>query len=279
MIARRSAALVRRWVALYTIGLPRDLRDLRRAEIEDDLWSQAHEADLADSEREAPSGEGDLFARLVLGMWADITWRLEQRHHDRARPLPVSASIGPRVLAFLAIVGGSALAAASVVWGMFDATSPVAIPGRLLFLTGFGGLAIAIWGLVIRFNDGMAGGVAALGVIGGIGGVSVALGAATPLGHVGSLFFLLPLGSAAVILDLSRHGTMPHSLAIVHAAMGLAVGPIVFAMWTDSPVGGVNPPEVPYALPWVPYALTWIGIGVSLLHGQSRFNKSLLKPG
>jgi len=43
MTAGRSAALVRRWVALYTVGLPRDLRDTRRAEIEDDLWSQAHD--------------------------------------------------------------------------------------------------------------------------------------------------------------------------------------------------------------------------------------------
>jgi hypothetical protein len=274
MTASRSAALVRRWVALYTVGLPRDIRDARRAEIEDDLWSQAHEG-LVDA---TGSGEsGDVLARLVFGIWADITWRLEQRHRERVRPLPRSFSMSTRVVASLSIVGGSALALASIIWGMLDATSPVAIPGRLLFFTGFVGLAIAIWGLVIRFNDRMAGGVALLGAIGGIGSVSAALGTATPLGLVGSLFFLLPIGSTAVALDLSRHGTMPRGLAIVHAAVAFAVVVTTFAIWTDSPVGGLNPPAVPYALPWVPYALTWIGIGVSLLRGQPA-DKALPKP-
>ena len=275
MNVSRSAALVRRWVALYTVGLPPNLRDTRRAEIEDDLWSEAHDTlvDATDS-----SVSGDVLARMVFGMWADITWRLEQRHGDRDRPLPTSLSTSTRVVASLSIVGGSALAVASMIWGMFDATSPVAIPGRLLFVTGFGGLAMALWGFIIGFNDRIAGGVAVLGVIGGIGSLTAAVGTATPEGHVGSLFFLLPLGSAAVTLDLSRQGILPRSLAIVHAAVAVAVVPIVFAMWTDSPVGGPNPPEVPYALPWVPYALTWIGVGVSLLRGQPELNKPLLKP-
>ena len=72
--------------------------------------------------------------------------------------------------------------------------------------------------------------------------MSAALGTATAVGHVGSLFFLLPIGSTAVALDLSRHGTMPRSLAIVHAAVAFAVVPIIFAMWTDSPVGGLDSP-------------------------------------
>jgi hypothetical protein len=239
------------------------------------LRSQAHDQIVDATGRGA---SGDVLARLVFGMWADITWRLEQRHRDRIRPLPRSLSMSTRVVASLSIVGGSALALASIVWGMLDATSPVAIPGRLLFLTGFVGLAIAIWGLVIRFNDRMSGGVALLAAVGGFGSVSAALGTATPLGLVGSWFFLLPIGSTAVALDLSRHGTMPRSLAIVHAAVAFAVVVVVFAMWTDSPIGGLNPPVVPYALPWVPYAVTWIGIGVALLRGQHESDKALLKP-
>jgi hypothetical protein len=275
MTAGRSAALVRRWVALYTVGLPRDLRDMRRAEIEDDLWSEAHDK-LVDATDSGTSGE--VLARLVFGMWADITWRLEQRHRDRVRPLPRSLSMSTRVVAYLSIVGGFALAVASIIWGSLDGASPVAIPGRLLFVTGFVGLAIAIWGLVIRFNDRMAVGVALLGAIGGLGSVSAALGTATPVGLVGSWFFLLSIGSTAVALDLSRHGTMPRSLAIVHAAVAFGVVVTTFAIWTDSPVGGLNPPQIPYALPWLPYALTWIGFGVSLLRGQPELNKPLLKP-
>jgi hypothetical protein len=81
------------------------------------------------------------------------------------------------------------------------------------------------------------------------------------------LFFLLPIGSTAVSLDLSRSGTMPRNLAIVHTTFAFAVVVSTFAIWTDSPVGGLYQPAVPYALPWVPYALTWVAIGVSLIRG------------
>jgi hypothetical protein len=270
-------ALVRGWVRLYTSRLPAELRDARRDEVDDDLWCENEEA-LATGCSVRSIG-ADRVLRLLFGIPADISWRLEQRHRDRVRPLPRSLSASTRVVASLSIVGGSALAVASIIWGMFDATSPVAIPGRLLFAAGFFALAIAIWGLVIRYNDRMAGGVVLLGVIGGIGSVSAALGTSTALGLVGSLFFLLSIGSTAVALDLSRRGTMPRSLAIVHAGAAFAVVVILFAMWTDSPVGGPNSPQIPYALPWVPYALTWIGIGVALLRGQPELDKPLLKPG
>jgi hypothetical protein len=270
------AALVRGWVRLYTSRLPAELRDTRRDEVDDDLWCENEET-LATG-GSVRSLDADRVLRLLFGVPADISWRLEQRHRDRVRPAPSGPSMSTRAVASLAIFGGSALAIASIIWGMLDATSPVAIPGRLLFVTGFGGLAFAIWGLVIRFNNHMAGVVAILGTIAGFGSVSAALGTATPVGLVGSLFFLLAIGSTAVALDLSRHGTMPSSLAIVHAAVAFAVVVSTFAIWTDSPVGGLNPPQVPYALPWVPYALTWIAIGVSLLRGQPDPDKPLLKP-
>jgi hypothetical protein len=269
------AALVRGWVRLYTGRLPAELRDARRNEVDDDLWCEMEETLATGSS--VRSLDADRVLRLLFGIPADISWRLEQRQRDRVRPVPRSPSMSTRVVASLSVVGGSALAVASIIWGMFDATSPVAIPGRLLFATGFVALAMALWGLDIRFNDRMAGGVVLLGALGGLGSVTAALGSATALGLVGSLFFLLPIGSTAVALDLSRHGTMPRSLALVHAAVALPVVVIVFAMWTDSPVGGPNPPQIPYALPWVPYALTWIGIGVSLLRGQPELDKPWLK--
>ena len=85
-------------------------------------------------------------------------------------------------------------------------------------------------------NDRMAVGVAVLGAIGGIGSVSAALGSTTAVGIVGSWFFLLSIGSTAVALDLSRHGTMPRSLAIVHAVAAFAVVVIIFAIWTTRPL-------------------------------------------
>jgi hypothetical protein len=273
MTASRSAALVRHWVALYTAGLPRDIRDARRAEIEDDLWSQAHDVDFA-----ASDVSGAVLARLVFGMWADVTWRLEQRHRDRGRRMPRSASMSTRVVASLSIVGGSALAIASI-WVTLDAASPIAIPVRFLFVTGFVGLASAIWGLVARFNDRVGDGVAGLGAIGGIGSAIAGFGSATGADLLGAWFILLPVGSMAVALDLSRHGTMSRSLAIVHAIAAFAVVGILLAIWTDSALGALIYPRIPYALPWVPYAVTWIAIGVSLLRGEPELDKPLLKPG
>jgi len=102
-----------------------------------------------------------------------------------------------RAVASLSIVGGSALAVASIVWGTFDAASPVADLERLLFVTGFVGLAIAIWGLVARFNDRMIGGAALLGGIGGLGSAIAGLGTAGAGDKLGAGFGLLPIGSTA----------------------------------------------------------------------------------
>jgi hypothetical protein len=267
MTASVPAALVRRWVACYTIGLPDELRDMRRAEVDDDLWSQAHDADPSE-----PPGSGDVLARLVFGMWADITWRLEQRYRDRTHQLPRSVSMTMRALAALSIIGGTALAIASVISGRFDPTGPVAL-WRILFVTGFGGLAIGIWGLVARLNDRMGAGVTLLGLLGGAGGAMAGVGVAIGADALGGAFILLAIGSIAVALDLGRDGTLPRRLAIGHAAAGLAVVVILMAIWTGSSIGAAISASVPYTVPWVPYAVTWIGIGAALVRGQPEVDR------
>src|SRR5262245_8337787 len=107
MNAQRSASWVRRWVALYTRGLPADARRDRTDEVASDLWCQ-----LADAE---VSGEGaatgaDILARLVLGIPADLRWRLDQP--GAPAPVPTtspatgSPSMNARNIARLAVVGG-----------------------------------------------------------------------------------------------------------------------------------------------------------------------------
>lgn len=66
MSPRAAAAVARWWTRLYTAGLPVDLRDARRAEVESDLWES-----VADG---APSGH--IIARLALGIADDLTWSL-----------------------------------------------------------------------------------------------------------------------------------------------------------------------------------------------------------
>jgi hypothetical protein len=85
-------ALIRSWTTLYTCGLPADLRESRRMEIDSDLWEHQH---LAQVER-APAMHTvlEMLFRLVMGMPADFTWRLERGSMARAkkRSIPVSTS-------------------------------------------------------------------------------------------------------------------------------------------------------------------------------------------
>ena len=72
-----AAALVRGWAALYTWGMPADLRDARRAEIESDLW------ECQQAEASNPRLPLQIAARLLLGMHDDLAWRGEQRRPPR----------------------------------------------------------------------------------------------------------------------------------------------------------------------------------------------------
>jgi hypothetical protein len=61
-----SVRVVRWWTRFYTAGLPVDLRDARRAEVESDLWESVSDG--------APSRH--ILARLALGIVDDLTWSL-----------------------------------------------------------------------------------------------------------------------------------------------------------------------------------------------------------
>jgi hypothetical protein len=70
-----AIGLTRSWVAVYTRGLPRDLRAERREEIDCDLW---HQQRLAELERQPYGGTAaSVFLRLILGVPEDILWRVE----------------------------------------------------------------------------------------------------------------------------------------------------------------------------------------------------------
>src|SRR5215831_19195819 len=66
---RLAVALVRLWTRVFTLGMPGTVREWRRREIESDLWEQAHDRQLS---------AGQLIARLLRGLPADILWRIEE---------------------------------------------------------------------------------------------------------------------------------------------------------------------------------------------------------
>jgi hypothetical protein len=64
--ARVAVGVTRWWTRLYTVGLPADLREARRAESESDLWESVSDG--------APARH--ILARLALGMTDDLSWSL-----------------------------------------------------------------------------------------------------------------------------------------------------------------------------------------------------------
>jgi hypothetical protein len=99
-----AVGMTRAWVALYTRGLPAELRDARRSEIDSDLWEQGQVAALV----EEPPGETafQLTARLLLGIPSDLTWRVQaglSAPSERSLRMNESLPMRGLVLAALAV--------------------------------------------------------------------------------------------------------------------------------------------------------------------------------
>ncbi len=116
-----GAAVVRGWVAVYTLGLPAELRGRRRGEVAGDLADETLDA--------VRRGEtGDLrrrrVERLLLGIPDDLAWRMaDARSMARAmrvgRPAPgwtPTSKISLTLLAIVAIGAGGALGIVLVPW-------------------------------------------------------------------------------------------------------------------------------------------------------------------
>ncbi len=88
-----TLSVTRWWTRAYTIGTPHSFARARRAEIDADLWE--FERDL----RQTAGGATTAWARLLLGVPDDLSWRLE--HGVRGRAVLWS---GPVVLVLLVSV-------------------------------------------------------------------------------------------------------------------------------------------------------------------------------
>jgi hypothetical protein len=235
------AGLIRRWVDLYTRGLPADARAARRDEIDDDLWCEHVEAAAAG--RPPRSLDADLALRLLFGIPSDISWRVA---YHRA-PDPTST----RILGMLAIVAASSLFFPPILTG--GARDPVWawvwIPiGSVIAFTA------AALGLALQFQD-------RVGRLGAIGAVLVALGSAMIVCAYAVGLAVIPLGSAMLMWDLARIGVLSRRASIAHLAaavillIGFAVALRDQTSFAVGLVGGVS------------YLLSWIAIGVSLVRG------------
>ena len=107
---RRATAVARGWVRLYTLGLPGELRETRRAEIESDLWE--HERDARDNGTPAVIAAMEIVLRALMGVPHDLSWRFDAIHTRRGghldrRVLTMALSQGQiRWMGLAGVLGG-----------------------------------------------------------------------------------------------------------------------------------------------------------------------------
>lgn len=175
-----------------------------------------------------------------------------------------TASTGTRIVAILSLLGGIGFLGAII--AMFGAllSNPMTtwdslrsdpVLGVVMLVGGWGGVsalcaALAGLSLIREKTDPRVASVAALGTLGGC------IGALWPV----VALFVLPPASAIVAIYLARVGSLPKSIAIVHA--GAALGSIVVgALWAQNASLGLGDLIV------VLYPITWMAIGLALLRG------------
>jgi hypothetical protein len=164
------AGLVRGWVDLYTRGMPAPMRAARRDEIDDDLWCEHEEA--AAIGRSGRSLGADLVLRLLLGMPADISWRLTYRERA-ASVLERSPSMSTSILGVFAIVAGLTFGSLLILFvpiGETVWTGSIGIFGILGTFVGAIAFMAAALGLASRFQNRVS-------LVGALGALLVTVGA------------------------------------------------------------------------------------------------------
>ena len=252
----RVAVLVRRWVDLYTRGLPRAVRAVRRAEVDDDLW--CHRVDAIAVGRSSNALGTEMMLRLVFGIPADLSWRLAHGVNAETPELVGRTSRSIRVigaLAFLAGAGWAALMLLMLVYGESAWTGSIGpISVVLVMGAGFAFTATAI-GLIWRFQE-------RLHRPGFIGGAMAGLGAFASVINGAWAVALLPLGSAALAWDLARIGVLSFGTALLHALCAAALLVPIVVAFSEDPAASFGPLALA-----IPYPLSWMAIGVSLVRG------------
>ena len=109
-----TVGIARGWTATYTRGLPKEFRAERIAEIDSDLWDQRRFAEL--KRKPEPGTAAEVLARTVLGMPADVFWRIETGSSlkanrrisvDNSMPVRIGMVIVTLLLAGLVFLGMS----------------------------------------------------------------------------------------------------------------------------------------------------------------------------
>jgi CDP-diglyceride synthetase len=158
-----AAAAVRIWTRSYTARLEPGVREARRAEIDSDLWEHAHAAREAAADPRSVAGQ--ILARCLLGIAADLTWRSQMAAgpgrlvkegvsmNDRIKqdwwiPAPI-VLLGLSALAVLTHIVGDGLESA---WSRTASGWNPSLPERVgvVALLFFLFVVLPVWALTIR---------------------------------------------------------------------------------------------------------------------------------
>jgi hypothetical protein len=117
-IHHTATAWVLRWASIYTRGLPVEVANGRRDELASDLHE--HSASAGSSPRNRRTLAGEITARAILGIGADLAWREHQLHREQNRRM-MSLPPRPRASAHRALVGSYVLASVMIAIGLVAA--------------------------------------------------------------------------------------------------------------------------------------------------------------
>lgn len=157
-----ACGVVRFWTRMYTSRLAPEIRDPRRAEIESDLWEHLDAPGEVAMDRRSVAGQ--IVARCLLGLVADLTWRSEmvrgRRNEREGDPMNERIKRDWWIPAPIALIGfGALIALIHFVGDGFESEWSHTVSGwnpslpergASVIALGFFFLLLPIWALVVR---------------------------------------------------------------------------------------------------------------------------------
>jgi hypothetical protein len=238
---------------MYTRGLPVDERTRRRDEIDDDLSCQRDEA-LSMGRTDRSLG-GELLVRLVLGIPADLSWRMARGRQAARGRMDRRASMGARIVGVLTAFAGLSWGALVIVYVRYGEAMWTGSIGQFSVATvmiGALAFALATIGILIVLQDRVT-------VRSAIGGLLIVVGAwGGTAGAAPGSVLLLPIGAVLLTWDLARMGVVSRWLVVAQA--GFAIAAVVTLA-----VG--QPLTTGLVWPFAGFLVTWVVVGVILFRG------------
>lgn len=97
-----AARVTRSWVAIYTLGLAREVRESRLAEIASDLWEQQHDA--AREGTRVLAVALSIIGRTLRGIPSDLLWRTNLEGPQMDIRIPVERILGGVLIGMVALM-------------------------------------------------------------------------------------------------------------------------------------------------------------------------------